>query len=304
MTLLTSSAPAADRPAGDLCAAAAAAAMDFASVAAAEPETPLSALQPYQPASGPAPMTLEAVVEGSDEPRQTEVPAGAAAGPAAGPAVAAVPSPASLAGPFAAALQVSSPPRGGGSGAEGSGGEGVRGGGAGASGRRAYWEEANPGKALAMLEDELSEVTGEGVSGQDTGAWRPLVQQLRSGSWCANMQTGSRLAPCVCSLAGGLPAHQPSIAAFPLLWCSHLQHREPRRRGLPKASADAGSRVRSHQGQHGPACLRPWRQRRRGRRARQQRQEARACSVPWRRAERAGLPAQARRQRGTAGARA
>ncbi|KAL4424747.1 hypothetical protein ABPG77_000090 [Micractinium sp. CCAP 211/92] len=159
MTLLTTSAPAADRPAGDVCAAAAAAAVDFASVAVTEPETPLSALQPYQPASRPAPMALEAVVEGSDEPRQTEVPAGAAAGPAAGPAAAAVPSPASLAGPFAAALQVSSPPRGGGSGAEGSGGEGVPGGGAGASGRRAYWEEANPGKALAMLEDELSEVT-------------------------------------------------------------------------------------------------------------------------------------------------
>lgn len=154
MARLNGGGPGAGGAAADAdAAAAAAAAADFAAVAVTEPETPLSALQPYQPAPGLAPMALEAVLEGADEARQAA--AAAQEGPAA-------PSPASLAGPFAAALQVSSPQRGGEG--EGSGG-GEAAVGEAAAVRRAYWEEPDPGRALAMLEDELSEVTGAAPAG-------------------------------------------------------------------------------------------------------------------------------------------
>ncbi|KAL4422575.1 hypothetical protein ABPG75_008772 [Micractinium tetrahymenae] len=147
---------------------AAVAVLDFAAVAVLEPETPLSTLQPYQSAAAPAAMALESVPEGAEGLGQgAAAAAGEVSGPAAGPlmeaaaavAAAAAATPSSLAGPFAAALQVSSPQRSAGSGGEGSGGEAGAGGAAAAAGRRAYWEEPNPGKALAMLEDELSEVT-------------------------------------------------------------------------------------------------------------------------------------------------
>ncbi|PSC67989.1 Mitogen-activated kinase 14 isoform A [Micractinium conductrix] len=176
---------AANLPAGEsngAAGAAAAAAMSDPFAALPELETPRSALQPYSTAV--APVVLEGVPKG---PALDE-----AALAAAPPAAAAAPTPSSLAGPFAATLQVttgsgsdgeaSSAPQQGGRAsrgdtpmAEAAGGDTAaadvasgRGGSAAAAAAAAgrpmqrggsYWEESDPSRALALLEDELQAIS-------------------------------------------------------------------------------------------------------------------------------------------------
>lgn len=127
---------------------------DPSSVPFPEPQTPVSLLQPYQPAKAPTEMDVVCEEE-------------AAAGTAGGAAAPAGPTPSSLSGPFASVLQVSSDSVG----EVVSGSTEAAAGEAGRPARRAYWEEDDPGRALAMLEDELSEITGTGcnLSPQDEG---------------------------------------------------------------------------------------------------------------------------------------
>ena len=129
-------------------AAVAAGAVERSAASIPEPATPLSELQPYHPS----------------------VAAAAAATAATAADVAAAQTPCSLAGPFASRLRVSSsdskpgaasstvePKAAAGPAAAAAAADSP---GAGQKAGRHYWEESDPSRALSMLEDDLSQITG------------------------------------------------------------------------------------------------------------------------------------------------
>jgi hypothetical protein len=156
----------------------------------APPATPLSALQPYSvtPCGVPVAHAEQAAAAAQHAAAAARHAAAAAAvaqqrgGDAAASA---------LAGPFASRLHVGSPAdsssvqdpaqlsaspfatpphRCGGGGGRGEAAAGRASGGGGRGRRAHYWEESEPGRALAMLEEELSAITGGKERGG--GCWR------------------------------------------------------------------------------------------------------------------------------------
>ena len=156
--------------------------MDPSAVLFGDPATPISKLQPYTVAVTAARDAEQALLAAQQAAagQQTAAAAAAAqqtAAAAAAAAAAAEPTAASLEGPFAMRLHVDSPVPDQAAGEAGGGGaadarmeeaaeEEERGRGVCA---RHYWEESDPGRALSMLEDELSMVTGRDrrLGGQD-----------------------------------------------------------------------------------------------------------------------------------------